>query len=89
MKKSYEANHLLGEDADSEDNLELPSSQARSSRCCSMKGVVSVLITVISISSLIINIFLVYHIVQLRGQLQTAGATQFGLSTVLYFLMAG
>ena len=88
MKNSYEAYRLLGEDADSEDNLELPSSQARFSRLCSIKGVVSVLITVIFVSSLVVNTFLVYYIVQLRGQLETAGATQFGLSTVLYFTMS-
>lgn len=85
MKNSYEAYHLLGEDDDSERNLELSSSQSRSSRGFSMKGVVSVLITVISVSSLVVNIFLVHYITQLRGQLKTAGATQFGLSTVLYF----
>ena len=88
MKNSYEAYRLLGEDADSEDSLELSSSQARSSRRCSMKGVVSVLIIVISVSSLLVNSYLVYYIVELRGQLETAGATQFGLSTVFYFTMS-
>ena len=88
MKNSYEAYRLLGEDADSDDNLELSSSQARFSRRCSMKGVVSVLITVISVSSLVVNTFLVYYIVQLKGQLETAGATQFGWSTVLYLMMS-
>ena len=83
MKNAYEADHLLGEDADSESNLEIASSQARFSRHCSIKGVVSVVITVISVSLLVVNTFLVYYIVQLRGQLETAGATQFGLSTVL------
>lgn len=85
MKTSYEAYRLLEEDADSEKSLEFPSSQPRSSRRCLKKGVVSVFITVMSVSSLVVNSFLVYYIIQLRGQLKTAGATQFGLSMVLYF----
>ena len=84
MKNSDEVHRLLEEDADSEKSLEFSSSQPRSCRRYSKKGVVSVFITVISVSSLVVNSFLVYYIIQLKGQLKTAGATQFGLSMVLY-----
>ena len=88
MKNSYEAYHLLEEEAEFEKNLDLPSFQPRSSRHFPTKGVVPVLITVISVSSLVVNIFLVYYIIQLRMQLKAASATQFGLSTVWYLTMS-
>lgn len=85
MKDSYEAYHLLREDAYFEDSLKLPSSQPRTSRRYSTRGIITFLVTVIFVSSLVVNSLLAYHIIQLRAQLETAGATQFGMSTVLYF----
>ena len=88
MKDSYEAYHLLKEDADFEDNHELSSSQPRTSRRYSMRGIITVLVTVIVVSSLVVNSLLAYHIIQLRALLETAGATQFGLLIVLYFTIS-
>ncbi len=88
MKNSYETYHLLADDDECEENPELLSSQPRSSRLYSMNGIISILVIVISVSSLVINIFFACYIIQLRGQLETAGATQFGLSTVLYYTMS-
>ena len=85
MKDSCEAYRLLREDADFADNLELVSPQPRSSRRSSIRGIISILLTVIFVLSLVVNNVLVYYVIQLRAQLETAGATQFGLSTFLYF----
>lgn len=88
MKDSCEAYRLLREDADFTDNLELLSPQPRSSRRFSMRGIISILITAIFVFSLVLNNILIYYIIQLGRQLETAGATQFGLSTVLYFTIS-
>ena len=85
MKDSCEAYHLLREDADFADNLELPSPQPKSSPRFPMRGIISILTTVIFVLSLVVNTALIRYIIHLRAQLETAGATQFGLSTFLYF----
>ena len=85
MKESSEGYRLLREDADFADNLDLLSPQPESSRRFSMRGIIPILITGIFVFSVVLNIILTYHIIQLRRHLETAGATQFGLSTVLYF----
>ena len=53
-----------------------------------MRGIITILVTVIFVSSLVVNSLLAYHIIQLRTLLETAGATQFGLSTVLYLTIS-
>lgn len=85
MKDSCEAYRLLREDADFADNLELRSPQLSSSRRFSMGGIISILIPVIFVLSLVLNNILIFHVIQLGRQLETAGATRFGISIVLYF----
>ena len=85
MKEPSEEYRLLTEDADFADNFELLRPQPRSSRRFSMRGITFILITVIFVFSVVLNIILIYHIIQLGRRLETAGATQFGLSIVLYF----
>ena len=88
MKESCEEYRLLREDIDFADDLKLLCPQPRSSRHFSMRGIVIILITVILVFSVVLNIILIYHIIQLGRHLETAGATQFGLSTVLYFTIS-
>lgn len=88
MKESSEEYRLLREDADFADNLELLRPQPRSSRRFPMRGIIFILITVIFVGSVVLNIILIYHIIQLGRHLETAGATQFGLSIVLYFTIS-
>ena len=85
MKESCEEYRLSSEDVDFADNLNLLAPQPKSSRRCSMRGLIPILISGIFVFSVVLNIILTYHTIQLRRHLETAGATQFGLSTALYF----
>ena len=76
MKNLYEAYHLLGDDASSQEDLELPFSQPKARRVCSVKGITRILPVVFFVTSLVLSGFLRVYVFELRKEVAINGATQ-------------
>lgn len=78
MKNLYEAYHLLRDDASSQEDLELPFSQPKACRVCSIKGITRILPVVFFVTSLFLSGFLRVYVFELRKQVAINIATQSG-----------
>lgn len=80
MKDSHEEYTLLQEEDASEEDLGLFPPSIKQIHTLSLKSTLIILCATLCISSLALNVFMMYYISRLKTQLTTSGATEFGRS---------
>ena len=78
MKDLREKYTLLQDDEVSDLEPELLSRSLNRTTTLSVRGILITLFATICVLSLALNAFLVYHVTQIKNQVGTCGATEFG-----------